>query len=954
MSRKILLIGWDAADWRAITPLLDAGKMPALSRLISKGTMGNIATLQPVLSPMLWSSIATGKRPYKHGIHGFSEPDPVSGGIRPVTNLSRKTKAIWNILNQEGKDTITVGWWPSNPAEPLSKGIMVANDYQRASGSDPEKWPLNEGSIHPSRLEDSLSALRFHPSELSEEDFLAFLPGMRGLSQEELDKVATDPRLQSLAKTIADCTTVHAAATKLIQTESWDLMSVYYDAIDHFGHGFMKYHPPQKAGVSDEDFRLFNYVIEAGYRFHDMMLGTLLEMAGDDTTVILMSDHGFHPDDLRLDSIPREPAGPAAEHRQLGIFVASGPGIKQDHSIFGASLLDICPTLLHLFGLPIGEDMDGKVLTDIYEASPNAVTQIPSWDLVPGDDGMHSPDKQISPEDSQAALQQLAALGYIEDSSDEDLAVAMDRTIRELDYNLAQAYIDGGIFTEAKAILERLYERWPMEHRFGFMLAICYQSLRTPSKLREIIATIIERRTQEAHKAIAEQTELGLDTKEGLEKQQSHIEGLRPKAQKKALAEMRERFAKSRPNLFSLLYLEAWADYSESKYEEALTKLIQLGSDFGARQVALNLQGEIYQKLRKWPESRKAFETSLEIDSEAPGPFLGLARTALAEREFEIAAQHARTSLGILYFQPRAHYILGVARYRQGKIAEAESAFLNCVQQAPLFSAAYQKLAQLAQYFQHDPALTIFYRRQVVASRKRLAELKINKSEVRDSLTAHTSTEKQAIPELSADTRSLSDTPAEEIITIVSGLPRSGTSLMMQVLDAAGVSAFTDGKREADDSNQKGYFEHDLVSAMWRNPDTNWVVGAKGKALKVVAPILSKLPSQWKYRVLFMERPLAEVMESQNAMLTRLGKDTSKGNASKAYVQQVTNAKNWLSKNNIPTLCVDFGELVHSPDAPLQKIADFIGSNDKLDAMRNEISPNLHRVRVGTKTAKTA
>ncbi|PAW73105.1 MAG: hypothetical protein B9S38_04645, partial [Verrucomicrobiia bacterium Tous-C4TDCM] len=91
--RKVLLVGWDAADWKVIHPLLDAGKMPHLARFIEQGVMGNIATLQPALSPTLWTSIATGKRPYKHGILGFSEPDPVTGGIRPITNLSRKTKA---------------------------------------------------------------------------------------------------------------------------------------------------------------------------------------------------------------------------------------------------------------------------------------------------------------------------------------------------------------------------------------------------------------------------------------------------------------------------------------------------------------------------------------------------------------------------------------------------------------------------------------------------------------------------------------------------------------------------------------------------------------------------------------------------------------------------------------------------------------------------------------------
>src|SRR5207302_11323317 len=93
--RKILLVGWDAADWRVIMPLVDAGKMPNLARLIEEGVCGNIATLQPVLSPMLWTSSATGKRAYKHGIHGFTEPDTRSGGIHPGTIHSRKTKARW-------------------------------------------------------------------------------------------------------------------------------------------------------------------------------------------------------------------------------------------------------------------------------------------------------------------------------------------------------------------------------------------------------------------------------------------------------------------------------------------------------------------------------------------------------------------------------------------------------------------------------------------------------------------------------------------------------------------------------------------------------------------------------------------------------------------------------------------------------------------------------------------
>ncbi|HKK11772.1 MAG TPA: alkaline phosphatase family protein, partial [Flavobacteriaceae bacterium] len=102
MSKKVLLIGWDAADWKLIWPLIAKGHMPALKKLISKGVYGNMGTMDPPYSPMLWSSVATGKTPDKHGVLGFIEVMPEMKGIRPVTVNSRKAKALWNILHHEG------------------------------------------------------------------------------------------------------------------------------------------------------------------------------------------------------------------------------------------------------------------------------------------------------------------------------------------------------------------------------------------------------------------------------------------------------------------------------------------------------------------------------------------------------------------------------------------------------------------------------------------------------------------------------------------------------------------------------------------------------------------------------------------------------------------------------------------------------------------------------------
>ncbi|MFO1433854.1 MAG: hypothetical protein U1F76_27780 [Candidatus Competibacteraceae bacterium] len=103
-------------------------------------------------------------------------------------------------------------------------------------------------------------------------------------------------------------------------------------------------------------------MVDGAYQFHDLMLGALLALTGEDTTVIIVSDHGFHPDHLRPKELPNEPAGPAEEHRTFGVFAMKGLGIKRDRLVYGASLLDITPTILTLYGLPLGRDMDGKPL----------------------------------------------------------------------------------------------------------------------------------------------------------------------------------------------------------------------------------------------------------------------------------------------------------------------------------------------------------------------------------------------------------------------------------------------------------------------------------------------------------------------------------------------------------------------------------------------------------------
>jgi hypothetical protein len=344
-----------------------------------------------------------------------------------------------------------------------------------------------------------------------------------------------------------------------------------------------------------------------------------------------------------------------------------------------------------------------------------------------------------------------------------------------------------------------------------------------------------------------------------------------------------------------------------------------------------------------------------------------MARAALAARDFEGAIQHARTSLGLLYFQPKGHYLLGLAHYRLGEVAAAKDAFLTSVTMAPLFAAGFRMLGQIAR-LEHDAQGQSEYALRLRHSREQLVALRDSKFAEIQQLSARPlhggdDPETRPMPELQPRPEALVGVAPEELITLVSGLPRSGTSLMMQLLEAAGLPAFTDGRRAADASNEKGYYEHDQVAALLTSPDKSWLAGARGHSLKVVAPLLAALPlkiqkstinnqqstiSSLHYRILFMEREMEEILDSQDSMLARLGKPTHPGaDIAKAYRQQVRHAKTWLTGRGIPAMSVSYADLVHRPDEALPPLAAFLGVPEKLAAMRAVIDPTLHRARRG-------
>lgn len=873
------MIGWDSADWKVINPLLDAGEMPALQSLIDNGVCANIATLDPPLSPMLWTSIATGMRPHKHGILGFLEPDETAKNLRQTHITSRKVKAVWNILNQQNMKSNVIGWWPSHPAETIN-GTMISNFFQTANFSeDWKKWELKKGCVHPESMHDTFAALRVHPTELTQAHILPFIPDAAKIDQSK------DKSLMQLTKQLAECASVHNALTYILENDKdWNLTCVYYEAPDLISHGFMKFHPPKMDHIPQQQFELYKDVVNGIYKFHDMMLDRTLQMIDDETTVILISDHGFHSDHLRPKSLPKEPAAIALEHAPYGIFVARGPGIKKDERIFGASVLDITPTLLTMFGLPVGADMDGKPLVQIFNdfIQPEV---IPSWEFIEGDSGQHPKEfkADVYEVHDEKALQQLADLGYIEQPGEANNDENFNNNIKENQFYLARSYYNAKEFPKAIEILEELAKSKPIKDRFARYLIECHLSLNNTKRCRELVDEI---KTNQVEQAVKEQNlRIAMDY---------------------ANANLIKQILEKQPNTntFGLLMLEGNILLNEQKEEEAIAcfeKADKLSKNALYSRMSL---GNAYMQAKRYTDAIRVFEAEIIYDPNNNQAFFGLAICHHRMQNYDTAIDYMLDSIGLLYFNPSAHYHLAESFFENEMYHEAAQAYEMALRLAPNMAVARMKLEKVCKEYLHD------YERY----------------------------EKIMAEDIYKD--------AEEIY-IVSGLPRSGTSMMMQLLEAGGLPVFTDSLRTADDNNKKGYYEHEAVKIIHK--DSSWMKNAVNKTVKVVSHLLPNLPMRYKYKIVFMERDLNEVVTSQSKMLQNLGKleqNSTHYSIESSFNQTNEKVKNWIhGKQNIDVLFINYKDAIEKSDETIKQLNLFFNSALETDKMHSIVDKNMYRTK---------
>jgi predicted AlkP superfamily phosphohydrolase/phosphomutase/Tfp pilus assembly protein PilF len=863
MKRKVLLIGWDAADWNIINPLLDKGKMPALQQLIDNGCMGNITSLEPSLSPILWTSIATGKTGDKHGILGFTETDNISKAVLPIMSTSRKTKAIWNILQQNGYKTHQVGWWASYPPEKLN-GIVVSDIFGKTHVENGKITQSQIDSVYPYEYKELFNRFKISPFDITGNLLKPFVPELSKVDQEN------DKRLIFLAEALAESSNYHAAATWILEHEEWDFLTVYQKSIDTICHRFMKYYPPKLDFVSQQDFDLYQHVVESIYLFHDMMLDRLLKLAGKEATVILVSDHGFISNEERMVSNPKEPAAISYDHRPLGVFCIKGPGIKKDERIFGASLLDVAPTILSLCQLPLGKDMDGKPLQQIFE-KPVANEYIDSWDDMEGDSGMISSIEGDKKKHfgTKEELQQLIDLGYIEDLGD-DIKTAYEKSNTESKFNLGSVYAYSGKFHKATEVFEDLASQFPFEPRYKIRLASTYQRIGKHEKSQQII--------EELKKLEIKQKEVSSNKKK----------------------------TKWPVPLYVVRFLEGNNFLAQGKPEKALTVFEKLEKEIPHNSRLYIQKAKAYMALMKYKTAQKEYEKCLRANNENIAAWIGLANCYIIDKKYEDAANAALTTIGLSYFYPRAHFILGFALFHMHDYKNAAQALEVCLVQ----NNGYTKARNL---------LVFIYKNHL-------------KNE--ETLKKH----------LNYFNQSKKDT-----IYIVSGIPRSGTSLMMQILESAGLPILTDNKRAADNHNPNGYYEFEKTKRIAN--DISWLYEAKGKAVKIVSQLLLHLPDDLNYKIIFMQRDLKEVILSQQRMISDKNKATNADaypvHLEIAYKKNLKRVTDWQNmKSNVGFLAINYNQLLKNPDKELSGLIEFLGLKSNIETLKKNIDVTLYRSKI--------
>ncbi len=429
---RVMMIPLDGGTWSVFDPMLRAGRLPNIQALIESGVHADLETDIPTYSPIIWTSVATGKFPTRHGIHGFIRTRLPLGlpEIRLETKrMAALTKVLklairfveligyrwpglalpveiygtndvrarpfWDILGEFDLPSMVLEWYISHPTRPMH-GIQVSERFHLMKGVAAQVPNI----VHPDSLAPALEASVVSPEEIDDARLLS-LVDLRGLDEQGIVSFTREHAswFETVRKNMArDISTVQLAEAVFPYLPDWRFAAVYFRAMDGLHHYTWNKKDLPAEELDTHPERRFHDAIERYYEFCDGIVEKVASHADERTVVMVLSDHGF-------ESTYDHERGPE------GFFIMAGGPVEHSAQRGRISIYDIAPTVLALLGVPVPDDMDGEVAGEMLPASfweEHPLRNVPSYERS---------DRVIAVEPSsymdEEVLDRLRALGYI-------------------------------------------------------------------------------------------------------------------------------------------------------------------------------------------------------------------------------------------------------------------------------------------------------------------------------------------------------------------------------------------------------------------------------------------------------------------------------------------------------------------------------------------------------------
>jgi hypothetical protein len=387
---RVAVIGVDGCDWEVLDALIAEGRLPTFARLLREGSSGPMMSIEHLVSPRIWTTIATGRRPEEHGILDFVN----ERGI-PVNSTMRRAAPLWDIVSASGGTVGVIGWYVTWPAERV-RGFLISDRAHSLLRGPLQILQSLLGTPTNKHLESfghftfDSSYKRYPPTD---EHYL-------------LNRIVDEPLRWGYLRDL-----IYSRAAGLLYPRYRPTFSaIYFRGVEFVEHFFWKFWEPAPFGrVDPAEVEAYGGVIPNYYAYQDRLLRRLLGALGDDVNVIIVSDHGFQ---ARTDP-PADRPLLTGQHERKAVLILHGPAFRSGAVLKDATVYDVAPTALAVMGLPVPEDMSGRVLVEALteqQLAEHPIRTIPSYEPLVG----RKRAEEIGSEMDESIRQQLRSLGYIE------------------------------------------------------------------------------------------------------------------------------------------------------------------------------------------------------------------------------------------------------------------------------------------------------------------------------------------------------------------------------------------------------------------------------------------------------------------------------------------------------------------------------------------------------------